>query len=186
MLRSLKLILTLALANFAWPATAQNETGMPDLSRVWKSDFGDMYWIGGYYGNREKLIKGKLSRTTSGEWIFSGNWGRIDDRRGATWMGDVSFTFSADGESFTGSYYSNEKPFAWNGRIGHQGAYSAGQNSPGDISYNGPLEFQMRNAVGAKQEALRIQPTQRCDQEMINWLKGGGLSDTSVRKFCGN
>ncbi|MGJ8562034.1 MAG: PAN/Apple domain-containing protein [Alphaproteobacteria bacterium] len=171
-------------------AKSSTTGGMPDLSTAWDSTFGPIYWVGGYYGNSQKLLKGTLDKKGR---IFTGKWGTMDNRQGPVFKGDVKFTFSQDLKSFTGTYVSTDgTKKAWNGTYKSGAPYSLGESQPiarDGGRYNAQLAFQIGadnsqagqtfNNYGAD-----VPTTSRCDAEIIAFFKGRGLSNGSITKFC--
>lgn len=194
-LKGLGAVFLACLVCWSAPANAQTNT-QPDLSTVWESDFGPIYWLGGYYGEPNKLLKGKLTRQ-DGKIVFEGKWGRFNDSTGLNLGADgeqwVKFTFSEDGRSFTGSYLgSNGAEATWNGRYKAGAAYSLGSTQPigGDGQrYNGELAFQIeasKSDAGKDYDgyAQALSPGSRCTSEMVDFFVAQGLSLTSIVKLC--
>lgn len=193
MKKILKLILAMAMsasAVIAVPSQAQSRAPMPDLSVVWDSKFGPIYWIGGYYGSPDKTLTGTLSYDqTQMRWAFRGHWGRLDPQQGIRRGGAVDFLFLASGNSFTGTYVTASGAKAsWTGNPQTSGAFSGGSGREGSISYNRNLAYMMRDNAAAKTaQAARdrqVDTTTRCDREMITYFERAGLSADSIRRFC--
>lgn len=64
--------------------------GRPDLSCAWSSRWGAIHWGEGWYGARNKTLRGQLRRE-GGRWVYRGTWGRTDSSR----TGTVVFTFDS-------------------------------------------------------------------------------------------
>lgn len=78
------------------------EPAEPELRGViWESDFGQINFAEGWYGNRGRKIRGRIEQ--SGRYNeFVGQWGR----EGSDEWHDLRFRFSEDGRSFIGWYLS--------------------------------------------------------------------------------
>jgi len=95
--------------------TAVSLSDLPDLSRVWNSDFGPITWsnsggqivpgatLNGTYDSPDKTLRGRLEQDESG-WIYIGQWGRTNSSA----SGIVKFSFSPDGRFFNGRYVNSK------------------------------------------------------------------------------
>ena len=83
----------------------------------WSSSFGNIYWnrvgnsIEGYYGNRNKTLKGRLYYQKDGSILLKGKWGRKDSNR----SGEIQFVFHKN-DKFEGHYSSHGQWYNWNGQ----------------------------------------------------------------------
>ena len=85
----------------------------PNMNMAWNSAFGKIHFSQGFYGNKNKTLKGRLINV-KGVYVYSGQFGRKTNK---SVTGGVTFVFSHNGKSFKGSYISSQngqvKP--WNG-----------------------------------------------------------------------
>ena len=168
----------------------------PDLNTVWDSNLGPVYWIGGYFGPDDAItpFAGQLGITREENDIylygFSGkilqNDGRIDDNK-PRGIGDVSIEFSHDKQSFSGKIKRNGKETKWTGRYRAGAEFSAGKVNRSSAFYNDGLEFQVSEVNrNARAYNARIEPTKRCDKEMIDFLQKQELPVGSISRLCKN
>lgn len=86
----------------------------PNLSCVWSSNFGNINWQEGWYGNPTKTLSGDL-HLENGRYVYRGTWGRTNSSS----SGSVVFYFSENNRSFTGYYTrgTGTKEFNWSGQL---------------------------------------------------------------------
>lgn len=165
----------------------------PDLSTVWTSNLGDIYWIGGYYGSEKpkNYMTGQLNKLGGGIWKLKGNLNRFDPNRGFIKTGAYEITFTGkDNKRFTGKQTQlNGSVRNWNGSYTVGAGYSMGMTPRNSDEVNEALKHQVwAFAKKFEDEFSERDPSAlantRCTIEMVAFFKSQNVSNDSIQTLC--